>query len=408
MFKHLLKINKKFGAQNYKSAPVIIREGWNVYLKDIDGKQYFDFLSSYSSVNQGHCHPQLVKTMKEQCEKLTLCSRAFHNENLIEFYEFMNSKFNYDKCLPMNTGVEAGETAIKLARLWGYKEKKINNNEAQIVVANNNFWGRTITACSSSSDPLCYNNFGPYTPGFISVQYNNIPHLEHVFKNNPNIAAFMVEPIQGEAGIIIPDSNYLSNVSKLCKKYNILLICDEIQTGIGRTGCMLASDYFNIKPDILLLGKALSGGMIPISAVLANDNIMNLIKPGSHGSTFGGNPLATKIAIEAVKIIKTENLTYNAEKMGNLFRKRLTPFKNRYVKDVRGVGLLNAIEFLDPIQAQEFVNNCRDNGLLTNVTKNATVRMCPPLIISKHQMETSLDIIEDQILNLYSNSKYYF
>ena len=395
-----MKINKYHGAQNYKSAPVIINEGYNIYLKDINGKRYYDYLSSYSSVNQGHCHPKLVKAMKEQCERLTLCSRAFHNTNLIKFYEYMNSVFDYDKCLPMNTGVEAGETAIKLARLWGYKEKQIPENSAQIIVANNNFWGRTITACSSSSDPLCYNNFGPYTPGFIHVDFNNIRQIEFMFTKIPNIAAFMVEPIQGEAGIIIPDKDYLYNVKKLCNKYNILLICDEVQTGLGRTGTMLASNYFNVKPDILILGKALSGGMMPISAVLANDNIMNLIEPGSHGSTFGGNPLATKIAIEAIKIIQNENLTHNSEMMGKIFRNRLSLFKNSYVKDVRGIGLLNAIEFYNLSHAEQFVNNCRDNGILTNVTKNSTVRMCPPLIISKDQMESSLDIIEKQILKL--------
>ena len=396
MWKQLLKKNKLYGAQNYKSLNVILNKGSGVYLYDINDNKYFDFLSSYSSVNQGHCHPRLVKVMQEQCEKLTLCSRAFHNENLIHFYEFMNKEFKYDKCLPMNSGVEACETAIKLARLWGYKVKNIKKNMAAVVVAKNNFWGRTITACSSSSDPLCYENFGPFTGGFMEINYNDIKQLEYLFEKSPYICAFMIEPIQGEAGVIIPDKNYLYNVKKLCEKHNILLICDEVQTGIGRTGNMLASDL--VRPDIITLGKALSGGMMPISCVLADNNIMNLIEPGSHGSTFGGNPLASAIVPHAVNIIKQENLTKNAFVKGNIFRKELQSYiNNGKLKDVRGVGLLNAIELNSNDEAEKLVHTFRKNGLLTKVTKNNTIRMCPPLIINDFQMEESLEIIKKSL-----------
>jgi ornithine--oxo-acid transaminase len=335
--------------------------------------------------------------MKEQCEKLTLCSRAFHNRNLISFYDHMHRTFGYDKCLPMNTGVEGGETALKLARIWGYTSKKINKNEAIVLMAKNNFWGRSITACSSSTDPLCYNYFGPYTPGFDFVDFNDVRALESKLKSNPNICAFMIEPIQGEAGIILPNPMYLTKVRDLCTKFNVLLICDEVQTGIARTGKMLASDLYNIRPDILILGKSLSGGMVPISAVLADNFIMNLMKPGMHGSTYGGNPLACAIAISALDIIKTENLDVSAQVMGNLFRNKLQHHIKKKVKDVRGVGLFNAIEFHTSKQAEEFVNLCMHNGLLTKITHESTVRMCPPLIISKSQMKYSLEIIEDTL-----------
>tara|TARA_B100000886_G_scaffold340512_2_gene310702 strand:+ start:37471 stop:38664 length:1194 start_codon:yes stop_codon:yes gene_type:complete len=396
MWKQLLKINKLHGAQNYKPLNVIINRGRGVHLYDINDNKYYDYLSSYSSVNQGHCHPRLVNVMNEQSQKLTLCSRAFHNENLMHFYQFMHNEFKYDKCLPMNTGVEACETAIKLARLWGYKTKKIKKNMAAIVVAENNFWGRTITACSSSTDPLCYENFGPYTGGFMNINYNNIEQIEFLFQKSPYICAFMIEPIQGEAGVIIPDKNYLFEVKQLCKKYNILLICDEVQTGIGRTGEMLASSHVN--PDIVVLGKALSGGMMPISCVLANNEIMDLLDPGSHGSTFGGNPLAAAIAPHAVNIIKQENLTKNARVMGNLFRKEMEEYVQKgIIKNVRGKGLLNAIEFYNKHDAEKAVNQLRKNGLLTTITKNSIIRMCPPLIINQYQMSESLDIIKKSL-----------
>ena len=393
MWRRLIKLDKMHGAQNYKPSPVILNRGKGVFLYDIEDKQYYDFVSSFSSVNQGHSHPQLVKIMKEQCEKLTLCSRAFYNENLCKFYEYMHERFGYDKCLPMNTGVEAGDTAIKLARLWGYKTKKIEQNCAEVVVAKNNFWGRSIAACSSSTDPTCYTNFGPFVPGFHFVEYNNLDALENLFKINPNIVAYMVEPIQGEAGIKIPDNNYLLNVKYLCNKYNVLLICDEVQTGIGRTGEITASK--DVNPDILVLGKALSGGMMPISCVLANNNIMDLIDPGTHGSTYGGNPLAAAIAPWAVEIVYTENLMKNARIQGSLFRDTLQQYVDSgHLKDVRGVGLLNAIEVEDNKKADRIVEKCMHSGLLTKVTKNGTIRMCPPLTISEFHMKKSLDIIE--------------
>lgn len=397
--KRLIKLDHLYGAQNYSPASVVLNKGKGVYLYDVNNKKYFDFLSAYSSINQGHCHPRLVKLMKKQIEKLTLCSRAFYSENHCKFLEYMNYQFNYDKCLPMNTGVEACETAIKLARLWGYRNKKIKENKAEIVVSKNNFWGRTITACSSSNDPLCYKNFGPFTPGFHIVDYNDINQLEKIFKYNPNIAGFMTEPIQGEAGIIVPDKDYLKKVKKLCIKYNILFICDEVQTGIGRTGKMLVSE--NIKPDLLILGKALSGGMMPISCVLGNNNVMNLIEPGSHGSTFGGNPLAMKIVPTAIDIIKKENLLENSIKQGKYFRNKLRPLiNNGLVKDVRGVGLLNGIEFNNDKQAIHVVNNCLKKGLLTKITKYNTIRMCPPLTISKSEMKEAIDIFKSSILTI--------
>ena len=392
----LLVYEKKFGAQNYKAMNVIINRGEGIYLYDVTGRRYFDFLSSYSSVNQGHCHPRLVKKMKRQCETLTLCSRAFQSEKLCEFYHYMNRMFKYDRCLPMNTGVEAGETAIKLARLWGYKHKKIPENKAEIVVAKSNFWGRSLAAVSSSTDPLCYNNFGPYLPGFKFVDYNDTGELEYLFQNNPNIAAFMVEPIQGEAGIKIPDKDYLKNVKVLCELYNVLLICDEVQTGLGRTGKMFASE--DIKPDMLVLGKALSGGMMPISCVLGSNEVMELIDPGSHGSTFGGNPLAMAIAPEAINVIIRENLISNAEQQGMVFRDTLKVYVDRgFLKDVRGQGLLNAIEFNTNEEAENAVENFQTNGLLTKVTRDGTVRMCPPLTITSCQMKNALDIIKYSI-----------
>ena len=399
MWNKLIKYDKIFGAQNYKPLSVILNRGKGVFLYDINNKKYFDFLSSYSSVNQGHCHPKLVKKMQEQCSKLTLCSRAFYNENLCNFYKYMNQTFGYDKCLPMNTGVEAGETAIKLARLWGYKVKNVPENKAEIIVAKNNFWGRSIAACSSSNDSTCYNNFGPFTPGFKFVEYNNINKLEDLFIKNKNIVAYMMEPIQGEAGIIIPDKNYLFQVKKLCQDYNILLICDEVQTGIGRTGKMLVSE--DVKPDLVVLGKALSGGMMPVSCVLGNSEIMDLMKPGMHGSTYGGNPLGTALVPEAINIIKEEELLENSIKQGNYFREELSSFINKgKLKDVRGVGLLNAIEFYDSKTADKAVNMMMHDGLLTKVTKNGTVRMCPPLVINEKEMNDSLKIIKNVVDNI--------
>ena len=393
----LLQYERQFGAQNYKSMNVILNRGEGIYLYDVTGKRYYDFLSAYSSVNQGHCHPRLVKKMKDQCEILTLCSRAFQSQHLCEFYKYMHCLFGYDRCLPMNTGVEAGETAIKLARLWGYKHKKIPQNQAEIIVAKNNFWGRTLAAVSSSSDPTCYTNFGPYLPGFQFVDFNDTGELEHILQKNSNIAAFMVEPIQGEAGIIIPDVDYMQNVKALCEQYNVLLICDEVQTGLGRTGKMFASE--DIKPDMLVLGKALSGGMMPISCVLGSNEIMGLIEPGSHGSTYGGNPLAMSIAQEAIDVIIRENLITNAQQQGMIFRDTLKPYVKRGIlKDVRGKGLLNAIEFHENKDAENAVEKFREQGLLTKVTRDGTIRMCPPLIITSSQMKTALEIIKSCII----------
>ena len=395
----LMKLDKKFGAQNYKPLPIVLQRGSGVNVFDVENRMYYDFLSSYSSINQGHCHPKLIKAINEQSKKLTLCSRAFYNENLSLFYKYMNSTFKYDKCLPMNSGVEAVETSIKLARLWGYKHKCIESNKAEIIVANNNFWGRSLAACSSSTDPLCYNNFGPFMSGFTFVDFNNVLQLEDKLKNNDNIVAFIVEPIQGEAGIILPSQNYLEQCSQLCKKYNVLFICDEVQTGIGRTGKMLVSE--NIKPDMIVLGKALSGGTMPISCVLGNNQVMDLVKPGIHGSTFGGNPLATYIAPKAIDIILEENLLENAVKMGKLFRDELKKKNDSLISDVRGVGLLNAVEFINDNVAETFVENWMKNGLLSKVTKNSTVRMCPPLVINNREMENSLDIIFKSINQIY-------
>lgn len=399
MYKKLLCYEKYFGAKNYKSIPVIINRGKDIHLYDINNNKYYDFLSSYSSVNQGHCHPKLVKTMQDQCNKLTLCSRAFQNEKLCLFYKYMNNTFGYDKVLPMNSGVEAGETAIKLARLWGYKKKNIENNSAKILFAKNNFWGRTIAAISSSTDPKSYNNFGPYLPGIECIEYNNIQVLKNKLKYDKNICAFMVEPIQGEAGINIPSNDYLIEVKKLCEKYNILLICDEIQTGLGRTGKFLESE--SIKPDILLLGKALSGGMMPVSCVLADNEIMNIIEPGTHGSTYGGNPLGMSLVPVAVNIIFNENLIENSKKQGELLRNNIIDIKNNsYIKDVRGKGLLNAIEFYDPIIANKFLNLMIKNKILTNITKDKIIRLSPPLTISKNDINYCSEIINRIILKL--------
>ena len=333
--------------------------------------------------------------MYDQSSQLTLCSSAFHNENLIHFFKYMHDTFGYDKCLPMNTGVEGGETAIKLARLWGYKHKKIPENQATIVMANNNFWGRTITACSSSTNPMCSTSFGPYTPGFEYVDYNDINQLKEAFDRNPNIAAYMVEPIQGEAGILVPDDTYLQDVRDLCTQHDVLLICDEVQTGIGRTGKMLASDLWDVRPDIVILGKALSGGMMPISAVLCDDHIMEWMEPGMHGSTFGGNPLASKIAVEAIEIVKDEQLMENAEYMGEIFREFMETYEGQKIKEVRGKGLLNAVELYTKEDAERFVVLCQEKGLLCKITHGTSVRMCPPLVITPTQMKDSLEIIDE-------------
>lgn len=394
----LIKKTLKFTANNYNSLPIYLKKGKGIYVKDINNKKYIDFLSGYSAINQGHCHPKLVKVMTNQCNNLTLTSRAFQNNKLGEFSEYITNFFNYESFLPMNTGVEAGETAIKLSRKWGYQEKKVENNKAVNIFCNNNFWGRTISAISSSTDINSYKNYGPFLKGFECIEYNNINALEKKLKENPNIVSFMIEPIQGEAGIIIPNKDYLKKVKYLCNKYNVLLIIDEIQTGIGRCGKLLACDYDNIRPDILVLGKSLSGGFYPISGILSSKKLMDNIKPGQHGSTYGGNPLASAIGIEALKIIEEENLIQNSYNMGNYFRDEINRLDLKNIKEIRGKGLFNAIEFKDKKSANKGLYNLLKNGLLTQITHNKIIRLTPPLIINKDQINKSLSIIKNSLL----------
>ncbi len=395
---YYIALEEKYGAHNYHPLPVVIERGQGVYLYDVEGKQYFDFLSGYSAVNQGHCHPAIIKAMTEQASKLTLTSRAFYNNQLGEYEQFITSYFGYDKVLPMNTGVEAGETAVKLARRWAYEKKGVAANEAVILFPEGNFWGRTIAAISSSSDPSSYQNFGPFVPGFKQIPYNDINALETALQNK-NVAAFMVEPIQGEAGVIVPDNGYLKAAHELCKRYNVLLISDEIQTGLSRTGKLLASDYDDVRPDILMLGKALSGGVMPISAVLCDDHIMNTIKPGEHGSTFGGNPLACVVAVAALSVLRDQNLADNAYQMGQLFRSELEKINTLFISVVRGKGLLNAIEVThqNPNAAWDFCLVLKENGLLAKPTHGNKIRFAPPLIITRDQILESVAIIKKSL-----------
>ena len=393
-----LDLEDKFGAHNYHPIPVVLEKGEGVYLYDVDGKKYFDFLSGYSAVNQGHCHPAIIKTLQDQATKLTLTSRAFHNNLLGEYEQYITQYFGYDKVLPMNTGVEGGETAIKLARRWGYAVKGIPENQAKILFAEGNFWGRTLAAISSSTDPSSFKGFGPYMPGFGIVPYNDLTALENEFKDS-TIAAFMVEPIQGEAGVVIPDNGYLKGVRDLCTKYNVLFIADEIQTGLARTGKMLACDHENVRPDILILGKALSGGTLPISAVLADDIIMLQIKPGEHGSTYGGNPLACAVAMKSLEVLKTEKMAENAEAMGMLLRKEIENLHSPLIKLVRGKGLLNAIvmNHSDPEVSWELCLHLKDLGLLAKPTHGDKIRFAPPLIINEAQIKEAVGIIAEAL-----------
>ena len=389
-----MSLEYQYGAHNSHPLPVVIEKGEGVYLYDVDGKKYFDYLSGYSAVNQGHCHPAIIKTLQEQSSKLTLTSRAFHN-NLLGVYEkYITSYFGYDKVLPMNTGVEGGETAVKLARRWGYNVKGIPENQAKIIFAEGNFWGRTLAAISASTDPSSFKGFGPYMPGFGLVPYNDLIALEKAFQDN-TVAAFMVEPIQGEAGVVIPDDGYLTGVRELCNHYNVLFIADEVQTGLARTGKMLACDHENVRPDILILGKALSGGTLPISAVLADDDIMLQILPGEHGSTYGGNPLACAVAMTSLEVLKSENMVQNAEKMGQLLRKELAKLNSPHIKLIRGKGLLNAIviNHSDPEVSLELCIHLRDLGLLAKPTHGDKIRFAPPLIINEAQILESVSII---------------
>jgi ornithine--oxo-acid transaminase len=399
--KEAIKLENEFGAHNYHPLPVVLKKGVGVYLWDVEGNKYYDFLSAYSAVNQGHCHPKINKALHDQAKVLTLTSRAFYNDILGSYEQYITKLFGYDKVLPMNTGVEGGETANKIARKWGYLKKGIKKDQARIVFASGNFWGRTLAAISTSDDPLSYEGFGPYMPGYDIIPYNNLEALEQKLKD-PNVCAFMVEPIQGEAGVVVPDEGYLSGVRLLCNKYNVLFIADEVQTGIGRTGKMLATDYEASRPDILILGKALSGGVFPVSAVLADDDIMMCIGPGEHGSTFGGNPLACAVAHAALKVVIDEDLTQNAFDLGNLFRDKL----NLYIKDssivklVRGKGLLNAIVINDSPVSKTAWNIClklRDNGLLAKPTHGNIIRFAPPLVISKVQLLDCIKIIIDTL-----------
>jgi ornithine--oxo-acid transaminase len=389
-----LALEEKYGAHNYHPLPVVLERGEGVYLYDVDGKKYFDFLSGYSAVNQGHCHPAIIEVLQKQASKLTLTSRAFHNNLLGEYEKYITEYFGYDKVLPMNTGVEGGETAIKLARRWGYNIKGITENKAKIIFAEGNFWGRTLAAISSSTDPISFKGFGPYMPGFGLVPYNDLVALEEALKDK-EVAAFMVEPIQGEAGVVIPDDGYLKAVRDLCNKYNVLFIADEIQTGLARTGKMLACDHENVKPDILILGKALSGGTLPISAVLASNEIMMQILPGEHGSTYGGNPLACAVAIKSLEVLKSEKMAENAEKMGERLRAGLAHLNSPFVTTIRGKGLLNAIviKHENPDASWDLCLHLKDLGLLAKPTHGDKIRFAAPLIITEAQIKEAVQLI---------------
>ncbi|TDU40261.1 ornithine--oxo-acid transaminase [Gelidibacter sediminis] len=393
-----IDLENKYGAHNYHPLPVVLSKGEGVYVWDVEGKKYYDFLSAYSAVNQGHCHPKIINAMVDQARTLTLTSRAFHNDMLGKYEAYVAKYFGFDKVLPMNTGAEAVETALKICRKWAYEVKGIANHEAEIVVCENNFHGRTTTIISFSNDPVARKHFGPFTDGFIKIEYDNLQVLEETLKSNPKVAGFLVEPIQGEAGVYVPSENYLSKAKALCEQYNVLFIADEVQTGIARTGKLLAVDHENVKPDILILGKALSGGAYPVSAVLANNPVMNVIQPGNHGSTFGGNPVAAAVAMAALEVVVEENLADNAEKLGQLFRNELDVFitTSTITKLVRGKGLLNAIVINDSEDGETAWNIClalRDNGLLAKPTHGNIIRFAPPLVINEAQLLDCVSII---------------
>ena len=400
-----LDLEKKFGAHDYHPLPVVLAKGEGVYLWDVNGKKYYDFLSSYSAVNQGHCHPKLVELIKQQAETLTLTSRAFHNNKLGEYMEYTTKLFGYDQLLPMNTGAEGVETSIKISRKWGYVKKKVDKDQAKIIVCNNNFHGRTTTVISFSSDPGSKDYFGPHTPGFIHIPHNDLNALEKTLSEEKNVVSFLVEPIQGEAGVNVPDDNYIQGVRELCTKYNILMIADEIQTGLGRTGSLLACG--DVRPDILILAKALSGGTYPISAVLCDKEIMEVIQPGQHGSTYGGNPFAASIAKKSLEIIIEEKLSENAFKLGKIFRSKINKYikTSSIVKLVRGKGLLNAIVINDNPDSQTAWNIClklRDNGLLAKPTQGNIIRFAPPLVMTEDQLNECLDIITSTLVEFES------
>ena len=395
-----IEIENEFGAHNYHPLPVVLNKGEGVHVWDLEGKKYYDFLSAYSAVNQGHCHPKIIKALLDQSSKLTLTSRAFHNDVLGQYEKFITSFFGYDKVLPMNTGVEGGETAVKLARKWGYEVKKIPKDRAKIIFVEGNFWGRTLGAISSSTDPSSTIGFGPFMPGYEIIPYNDIDALKASL-SDPNVAAFMVEPIQGEAGVVVPDDDYLISAYNLCKENNVLFIADEVQTGIGRTGKMLCCDHHGFKPDILILGKALSGGVFPVSAILSSNEIMLTIKPGEHGSTFGGNPLANKVAIAALDVVKEEDLSERSAYLGEILRDELELIDTDMISTVRGKGLLNAI-VINPKDGKDAWDVClklRDNGLLAKPTHGDIIRFAPPLVITEDQLRECIQIIKRTILS---------
>jgi len=393
-----VNLEEKYGAHNYHPLPVVLDRGEGVFVWDVDGNRYYDFLTGYSAVNQGHCHPAIIKALTGQATKLTLTSRAFHSNLLGEYEKYITAYFGYDKVLPMNTGVEGGETAIKLARRWGYVVKGIEDNKAKIIFASGNFWGRTMAAISSSTDPSSYKQFGPYMPGFEIVEYNNLAALEKALQDK-NVAAFMFEPIQGEAGVVVPDEGYLTGIRNLCTQYNVLMVADEIQTGLARTGKMLACDHENVRPDILILGKALSGGVLPVSAVLCDNSIMMTIKPGEHGSTYGGNPLACAVAIAALQVLKDENMAENAAAMGNLLRSEIEKLQSPLISLVRGKGLLNAIQInhSNPEAAWDICLTLKENGLLAKPTHGDKIRFAPPLLITAEQVIECVAIIDKSL-----------
>ena len=396
-----IEIENEFGAHNYHPLPVVLNKGEGVYVWDLEGKKYYDFLSAYSAVNQGHCHPKIIQALVDQSSKLTLTSRAFHNDVLGQYEKFITSFFGYDKVLPMNTGVEGGETAVKLARKWGYEVKKIPKDRAKIIFVEGNFWGRTLGAISSSTDPSSTSGFGPFMPGYEIIPYNDIDALKASL-SDPNVAAFMVEPIQGEAGVVVPDDDYLISAYNLCKENNVLFIADEVQTGIGRTGKMLCCDHHGFKPDILILGKALSGGVFPVSAILSSNEIMLTIKPGEHGSTFGGNPLGCKVAMAALEVVRDEDLVINAEYLGSIFRDQINKYieTSNIAKLVRGKGLLNAIVINDSEDSDTALNICKSmssKGLLAKPTHGNIIRFAPPLVINEDQLLSALSIIKETL-----------
>lgn len=394
-----IALEDKYNAHNYHPIPVVLERGEGVHVWDVEGKRYYDFLSAYSAVNQGHCHPRIIAALTEQAQKLTLTSRAFYNNLLGQYAEFITDYFGYDRVLPMNTGVEGGETAVKLARHWAYRVKGVPENKAKIIFVEGNFWGRTLAAISSSTDPSSFKDFGPFMPGYEIIPYNDLPALEKAFQDT-NVAAFMFEPIQGEAGVVVPDDDYIPGIRALCTKYKVLMIADEVQTGIARTGRRICCDHYDVKPDILVLGKALSGGVMPVSAALANDEVMLTIKPGEHGSTFGGNPLACAVAMEALKVVMDEDLAGNAERLGVVFRDRMRALQQKrpdLISLVRGKGLLNAVVINDSEDSKTAWNIClalAGNGLLAKPTHGNIIRFAPPLVITEAQMDACCGIIE--------------